>query len=220
MIELAKAKVLFARQQQLDKAVFDNHLSKLLPSKANELKEVLLGIKNIFGLLRINHSLASVVTPADSGNNSTAVAPYIVVEACQGSVIIRPLDDKELINIVSSHENNLYISGNFTKIEQDLLMEMFALCKQSKLVPKKMLRPEDITTADRDVILKKYSHLPLQLDSATSSYKFDGHSYVDITGNRRQVRPDIDILIDMYVTEENKQRALFNDKFRDVLDSK
>jgi hypothetical protein len=102
----------------------------------------------------------------------------------------------------------LIVQGVLGKQEVALLHDLFAACAQYRMKPKATLTAEDVSTSERARIQndKKYSNI----FELPGNWWFNGQYYIDISGNQRQLRPDIDRLVERYVVDENIKIDAYN----------
>jgi hypothetical protein len=73
-----------------------------------------------------------------------------------------------------------------------------------RLKTNELLRITDLTDNVLYGIQNKYSHKPVE------GWWFDGTMYVDINGNKRMLRPDINDVANAYIEIENVKIKKFN----------
>jgi hypothetical protein len=154
----------------------------------------------------------------------------ILIEANQGNIIFRELSTSPATAVTASlHANEIIITGLLknSKEEKDQLLSFFQLSQQYYLKPKPLLSKEDyhmpessFSTSQATTSHGKLYHLgrvqKLQTMNAYSSrplppgYWYDGQFYLDHQGQRYELRPDIDEIIQDYMERENKKRSLYN----------
>jgi hypothetical protein len=71
--------------------------------------------------------------------------------------------------------------------------------------------PSEVCEKTRLLVQKEWYKKPLP-----SGWWFDGAAYIDISGSRRVLRPDIDSLVELYVVDENVKIAAYNELLVDL----
>ena len=138
---------------------------------------------------------------------------FASVEACRGSVIIRPLSvdyhgrgNSPSLSSSSINVNSLCLQSVLDDKNSIVLEAMFENCFEFVLSSKSLSTVESLT---HEVVLKVQganSSIPLP-----SGWWFDGNFYTDVYGSKMPLRPDIDDLCEVYVSKENDQIKLFNE---------
>lgn len=189
LIQLAKAKVMSARQEEEGQKIYQCAVTRLKKTRASAGAEEVLhrlvrGVRSVHGVVQL---------AAGTG----------VLEANGSFVVVRPCPDHAEASAVG-----LTIQGVLGKQEVALLEELFAACAQFRLQPRAKRTPEEVTLAERLAIQlnKKYA----DQCALPGNWWFDGQTYVDINGTRRPLRPDIDKLVDLYLVDEHAQVAEYN----------
>lgn len=188
LIQLAKAKVMSARQEEEGQKLYHFAVARLKKTKAaagNEevLTRLVRGVRSVHGAVHLASGAG-------------------VLEANSSFVVVRPSA------AVDASAVGLTVQGVLGKQEIALLEELFTACAQFKLQPRVRRSSEDVSQAERISIQlnKKYS----DKFALPGNWWFDGQTYVDINGTRRPLRPDIEKLVDLFLADEHAQVAEYN----------
>jgi hypothetical protein len=95
-----------------------------------------------------------------------------------------------------------------------MLHRIVAVCEQHPLctkapISRQSLSNRDILTAQVKYCGKNHTKRPLP-----GGWWFDGHVYLDVTGNRRPYRPDIEDILAEHLAVVNKEVTSYNDFVR------
>ena len=226
-IYLAHVKVLASRQSKEEAVHFAAGL-KGLQSTSGGVR----GVRSVHGIVTISSGTASrplnaVTSKGAAAASSTAAASSssfssrVVIEACAGSIIVRPLVDDSIVGglasacnylpMISDQADGLIVHGVFGKEDRDSLESLFCLCQKKRLEARPVARKEDLGTAHLFRVQRANSLVPLP-----NGWWFNGNMYVDIKGTQRALRPDIDVLVEEYLLERNKQVKVYNDSLESL----
>lgn len=222
VIQLAKAKVMSARQEEEGRRVYQQTVDRLSKSKAaggstgkgkgedDVLQRLIRGVRSV-------HGVVSLPTGAVSVQDPEAASPVRARPPQQGAASRAFLEGNSVFAVLrptplgldtSSREVGLVVHGVLGKQEIALLEELFAACAQFKLQPRPALALDDVNLADRLRVQNtdKYA----SQCALPGNWWYDGQTYVDISGTRRPLRPDIDKLVELYLVDENAKIAEYN----------
>ena len=224
VIQLAKAKVMCARQEEEGRRVYQQTVGRLSKTKATTsngkaaedvLQRLIRGVRSVHGVLQLPTGAVVVhesATPSNAHSKLPNTSNKALLEGNTHFAVLRALSAGSGVN--AGHKVGLVVHGVLGKQEVALLEELFAACTQFKLHPKALLSAEDVGLAERLRIqnLAQYS----SLFELPGNWWFDGQSYVDISGTRRPLRPDIDKLVDMYLVNENAKIVEYNAMLKEI----
>ena len=185
MLELARAKVLTTRQCEEASKQFDRRTTTLITGNLNQFKCLVLGLRGLCGVVSV-------------GGTSRGR-----VEAGAGFILARP--DDSVMPVV---KESLTVEGVFTKEDEVLLAELFNCCVKVALPRKKLVLTDALTANDKLLIQadQKYT-TGLALPG---NVWYDGQTYVDISGTRSLLRPDIEVVVDKFLADENHRIHVYN----------
>lgn len=190
-LELAQIKTFFDIQFRRNK----EHLDSFLTKRKKELSESVYGA--IFGVQAI------IRLPKNYESS------YAFIEACSGSIIIRPLS----VAISSFDLDNFTICASIDNTLSNRLDSLFEHCWLQRLERRDHKELSNLEAADHEIINNKYSDVPLP-----SGWWYDGNGYVDIHGTRKAVRPDLENIGKVYLQEVNHDVELYNKMLIEVED--
>ena len=200
-ITLAKVKVITNKKHEEGRRVFNDYMTQVKAAKMNDVKSLINGIICCYGAIRLFsgkfRSGASNSSATSSINSNKSTVVYI--EASDSSILIRPHEDTD-----STRINNLHIHGALDDSDVSLFREMVTQCKLFKLKTKKLLNLADLSDSILIGIQNKYNHKPVE------GWWYDGTMYVDINGNKRMLRPDINEIANSYIDLENTKIKKYN----------
>lgn len=212
-VQLARAKVMLARQIEGGKTNFASKMEELLSKNATRFGSLGERVKTVHGSVALKsgmllHTSEKNSKPLVWDGNSTTGAGFI--EVCQGHIAVRASG-----TVVTGDADTewLTIQGTLDTDDVTLLNALLKLCATFKLQPKQTLQAGDISTTQRAVIQQdsKYKDMPLP-----SGVWFDGQYYVDINGTKLDIRPDIDALLAKFLIEENRKIKVYNSLLADI----
>jgi len=236
LIQLARAKALCSKQNEEGRRWFQQRLNELLPSTTHSaaaavtkngspspgsnmntliLDRLIRGIRSVHGTISLPTGIKAVHTPAEvhaSASVSVPVATSALLEAGSAFVIVRPA--ASALAIEEKLGDDLIVQGIFGVQEETLLKDLFKMCAQYKLNPKPLLTVDRVSERDRHAVQRnaKYSNkfeLP-------GGWWYDGQSYINLNGDRKQLRPDIEQLLNLYIEDENTKIAEYNSLLSDL----
>ena len=108
----------------------------------------------------------------------------------------------------SRYGATLIFQGCFTARQAALLRQLLHLCAQYRLRPKPHLTLRDVSKAEKLSVQANPNYCNLR--ELPAGWWFDGVSYVDIDGTRRDLRPDIELLLEAYVQDTNARVDEYN----------
>ena len=225
VIELAKAKVMSVRQEEEGRHVYTHNLQSLCKpqsstnttSKATTaattdevLHRLIRGIRSIHGLLQLPSGTRMWSTDSTTQTAFNVTGTMVVIEANSSYTILRPTPSPT--TATSSTEVGITIQGIFSKKEINFLTEIFKISSQYKLPNKELLTIESVTT-EQSLNIQNMTKYSSQC-TLPGNWWFDGHSYIDINGMKRLLRPDIDKLLALYIHDENLKIREYNEMLK------
>eukprot|EP01032_Pedospumella_encystans_P011063 gene11063-12896_t len=224
VIQLAKAKVMCARQEEEGRRVYQQTVGRLSKTKATTsngkaaedvLQRLIRGVRSVHGVLQLPTGAVVInesATPSSAHSKLHNTSNKALLEGNTHFAVLRALPAGSGVD--AGRTVGLVVHGVLGKQEVALLEELFAACTQFKLHPKALLSAEEVGLAERLRVqnLTQYS----SLFELPGNWWFDGQSYVDISGTRRPLRPDIDKLVDLYLVNENAKIVEYNAMLKDI----
>lgn len=228
VIQLAKAKVMSARQEEEGRRVYQQTVERLAKrkfvvgaskgtSKGEDevLQRLIRGVRSVHGVVSLPAGSVSVQEAASASPVRTKPTSVISNKAfLEGNSVFAVLRPMPAGAAASSREAGLLVQGVFGKQEIALLEELFAACAQFKLQPKPALTLSDVGLADRLRVQNtdKYA----SQCALPGNWWYDGQTYVDISGTRRPLRPDIDKLVELFLLDENAKIEEYNALLKEI----
>eukprot|EP00607_Mallomonas_marina_P010407 CAMPEP_0182422386 /NCGR_PEP_ID=MMETSP1167-20130531/8058_1 /TAXON_ID=2988 /ORGANISM="Mallomonas Sp, Strain CCMP3275" /LENGTH=467 /DNA_ID=CAMNT_0024600403 /DNA_START=46 /DNA_END=1449 /DNA_ORIENTATION=+ len=189
-IFLAKVKVLTQRQRSEGLKRLELNLNSIPSEKWKMLCNDMLSVHGTFSIRNT------------SQKNSTAI-----LEACTKHVMIKPQFSPS-----RSQDNNLLtIYGIFDNEECDIIRSIFSWCLCFSLSLQKLPSRNDISTVKRAEL-----QIPNLTDPLPSGWYFDGQLFIDCDGNRCNLRPDIDDIVNKYLQKKNEDISMYNSILEEV----
>lgn len=217
LTDLATMKVFSERRFAEEKLILQNLLDKIAIgegcSKAMTVTQMLrIGLISVEGLVRVRSSVAQG-NRSKAGNTSKHYSEfmYVYIEACKGSIIFKADQpgDRNTSDL-NSGVDSLTVQGSFRKPTLTLLMELFSSCGTLQLQPKVYLTRGDLTTSTIKRIHSRYCETNIIDKPLPNGWWYDGNVYLDIDGNRREYRPDLELILDQYLILKNKEILEYN----------
>ena len=110
----------------------------------------------------------------------------------------------------------LIVNGSFVEATKDLLLDIFQSAGFLHLKSKPLLTHSTVTLKMMEKVQLKYCGMNNEFRDLPGGCWFDGNVYVDINGNQRRFRPDIDDILEKYFIEENKKIEDYNALFKNL----
>lgn len=213
MTVLARIKVFTTRQYEEEKKLHEKNTSSFCSSLGTNLLHLSSGLISVSGLLRIRSgnilsSSSDARTPKGThlSTKSSSSKKYVHLEANKGSIILRPIDDSVSIpTSLDSTVNYLQLYGAMHQTEIENVNSLFSFCGEHKLGLISKVVSSDLSKAQLLDIQSKSLHIPLP-----NNIWYDGQSYVDSSGLRKEFRTDIDQLVDRYLDQKNIEVDRYN----------
>lgn len=217
---LSKVKVMSSRQVGAALAHCQAHLQQLIVEQRKNLQLARKAVMSVHGYVAVRQHGNTTAGPA-----LAQACKWVSVEACTGAIIIRSVEDAPTISMLAAQRHSvsasaeldaLTVQGLFSSTGPvaDVVRRIFSYCGVMRLQAKAFVSSStERATADLLAIQKKYGH-----DDLPSGWWYDGITYLDIEGNRREVRPDISQILEKYVAEENVKIQAYNDLLAEVED--
>ncbi len=138
-------------------------------------------------------------------NLKKAVEHVVVLEASAGAITLRPLE-----NFNNNHIQlgTIHAHGSFDELHINMMSSILQACIPYKLEKREKLSLHDIKKNDLIQFQKGSDHITSM--PLPSGWWYDGSNFVDINGNRRELRPDQDVVEKMYLERENLRIDAFN----------
>ena len=200
-ITLAKVKVITNKQYEEGRKLFNSYITQIKATKMSDVKSLINGVVSCYGVTRLSSGKfrSGVTNSSTTSSVSTNKSTLVHIEASDSSILIRPYDDAN-----NGGVNHLYMHGACNDSDTSLFRDLIKQCKLFRLKTKELLRITDLTDNVLYGIQNKYSHKPVEC------WWFDGTMYVDINGNKRMLRPDINDVANAYIEVENVKIKKFN----------
>ncbi len=207
LLALARAKVLTARQDKESRKRLEAAVSLLERHSPDELRGIVENIRSVHGTLIVKAGIVATRSDGDAIGALTLRQNTTIVEVCRGFVVMRPA------KIEVAPQSRLVVEGMFSVDDVAILTDLFAQCCQVRLPRREHLRASDFSDEYKQRVVQsdpKYSTRPLP-----GNVWFDGHSYIDIRGSRSLLRPDVALLAEDYVRDENNRIDQYNAQLKD-----
>jgi hypothetical protein len=166
---------------------------------------------SVHGIIRIKY------IPSNSTVDYSGVLDCTInlsIEACAGVILVRESEGND--DGQNTNSQNLTVQGAFVKPTEILLSKLFNSCEKLNLQSKCYLNHGDVTVKMREAAQLKYCGVNHKLRALPGGWWFDGNVYLDVDGNRRQFRPDIDDILDDYLIEKNKEIEDYNNHLNHI----
>ncbi|GMH91312.1 hypothetical protein TrST_g2151 [Triparma strigata] len=113
------------------------------------------------------------------------------------------------VGVAGAGEGLVLYGKGLSTAHFDSVMELFRLAEvRSKFEKRELPNLGDI---DREKIGKEYKHLELPDD-----WQFDGKAYIDFTGGKKRLRPDIDEIVQMELEKRSDYVARWNESVEEL----
>ena len=210
-IELARAKVFSARRYAAEKQAVVTMLTEVR-KQAIAVDTLRMGMLSVHGTLLVR-SMTQTNTTKNDSSASMMSNIWVTFEAHAGAIIVR---EASIVDENTNATCPLIIQGSFTSTSEAMLRRLVLVCEQRPLLRKIPVTRDSLTTQDILNAQIKYCGLNNQKLALPGGWWFDGNVYLDVNGNKRPYRPDIeDILVD-YMIEKNKIVDQFNQHIREL----
>jgi hypothetical protein len=177
-------------------------------SKESETLSVLhKSLLSVHGIIRIKYIPSDSLVSYSGGLDGMI---NLSIEACAGVILVRECEENDV------NSQNLTVQGAFVKSTETLLCKLFNSCEKLNLQSKSYLNHGDVTVKMREAAQLKYCGVNHKLRALPGGWWFDGNVYLDVDGNRRPFRPDIDDILDDYLIEKNKEIEDYNNHLNDI----
>lgn len=146
------------------------------------------------------------------------VRKIVLIEASSGIILIRPYEGDVIstsTSMCSMQVNTLYVTGVFDAMDKEIVSDMFQLCYPYHIQERKELTFCDLSSALLHEISAKHIDIPLP-----TGWWYNGSIYLDVHGNTKFQRPDIELIADIYLSQKNSELMEYNamiNKFKKVL---
>ena len=229
LIDLARVKVFTARRCDLERKELNETLVELkkrgtkakgTDRKAAEKVRVKEGVSDVsmlrVGLLSVCGAVY-VGGDVSFGPDSRLIRTdsnhgmWVTIEASAGAIIVKEYERNHANNFtVSSESQTLTAQGTFVRASKNILLDLFQACSVLHLVPKHLLTHSDVTAKMTEKAQLKYCGVNNKLRALPGGWWFDGNVYLDLDGNQRKFRPDIDDILDLHLVELNDEIGKYN----------
>jgi len=201
ILEISSIKLLTARQYDEGRAVLNSSIDTIMITRPSDIESVINGILSVHGLLRVRNRGTAI----DRNDEATTKfkSAWVHVEACRGSIKVKPVDDIAVDNV-----NVLTVLGTLTSSDASLLQSIFDCCYIHRLRPMALLDRTSVTVSHMLKMQDDAVNVPLP-----DGWCFDGAGYIDgnsMKGTRHQFRPDINVFVDKYLAVKNQEVVEFN----------
>jgi hypothetical protein len=215
LLSIAMKKVLTNMHVQELESNYQRHFDKL--TKSNGWVALLKNILSIKAVITIENE--RIQSNQTNTSFASGLQRKVLIEVNHGNIIYRevPGDSGEDYIIC----NGLFTSNNH---DQDLLQDLLRSCEKVPLSNKSLLKNDDffyvVTNTTANTEKREYNMAKVIAIQNIRKYRemelpngcwFDGSFFIDHTGGRYELRPDIDRIIDDYINHENNKRRQFND---------
>jgi len=196
-IFLAKVKI-FSQKQRLEGITrLERKFSSLPTEQLESLTAAILSIHGIFAV--------------DAQSRSGRMA---VVEASAGQVLVRQLvsaGNTSADEVRDCYDNALVVHGLLGDEHISLLGDLLRQCERYKLLPIPELTMRDVPAFKRNDLQASCLTDPLPI-----GWFFDGQHFLDYDGNKSSLRPDIDDIVERYLTTKNASVREYNQILNEV----
>ena len=176
------------------------------------------------------------ISPVNATSSSSSPSPRrVLIEANQGNIIYRELSSSSSSSSPFPENSEIIVTGLLpaAKEVQSSFLSLFQLAQQYYLKPKEILKkeeflvaPEDLARSNATTLHGKHYQMAkvLKLQGMSiyatrplpSGYWFDGSFFIDHNGQRFELRPDVEEIIDDFVSRENRKRLQYNRWLEDL----
>ena len=223
-VELARAKVFSARRAAQEKQGVVDLLSALR-KQSSSVDALRAGMLSLHGTLVVcsaaiggasedrgqasGSGSGSGSGPAPSSSSGGKV--WITLEAHAGAVLVRACGAPVNGGDGGREGWPLTVQGSFTGGSDALLHQLAAACAQHPLrtkppITRGALAARDILLAQVKYCGKNHTKRPLP-----GGWWFDGNVYLDVNGNQRPYRPDIEDILDEHLAVLNREVTAYNE---------
>lgn len=201
LLSLARAKVLTMRQGEESVKQYDRLSSAFLSPRSQQHQHIVRGLRSVHGVITLKSGYVVGAAADKAGLQHRTEDSVAVVEACAGYIVIRP------VACGVARTNRLSVQGILNKDDRNFVSQLFDYCTQQKLPRRALLKAADLTI---DTLLSVQGNSKYNTRPLPGNVWFDGHTYLDINGTRNVLRPDLDMLVEEYVRDENKKIEQYN----------
>lgn len=217
LTDLATMKVFSERRFAQEKLTLQNLLDKIAAAethcKAMSVTQMLrIGLISVEGLVRVRSSVAQG-SGSRAGNTSKhySESMYVYIEACKGAIIFKADQPGDrYTSDLNSGIDSLTMQGSFRKPTQALLMELFSSCGALQLKPKVDLTRDNLSASTIKRVHSRYCEKNVMDKPLPTGWWFDGNIYLDIDGNQREYRPDLELILDQHLILKNNEILEYN----------
>lgn len=212
LLLLAQVKAVSGFHQDLEQRKLNGKLESMIRTSQGDvdcLRQQMLSIHAVLPLSR-----GKILKMGDATMNLPDSEPLyegcsdsssgVYIEANNGFLICRVIQKAFSLEEIACG-GFVCFTGRFSTSSHVLLEDLIPFLKLSKYPNKKCMIFDDLTRSQLSYIQEKFSDVPLEGD-----IWFDGTSFVDIHGNRRDYRPDIRDLAQRYLDQKNKEIDKYN----------
>ena len=224
LTDLATMKVFCERRFTEEKLKIHNLLVKHAgspvgsQSKAMSVTQMLrIGLISVEGLVCVPSSSSSMAEKGSGGSKSLnpskhfSECMYVNIEASKGAIIFEECSLESFNTLdLNSGINSLTVQGSLRKPTEALLKELFLSCGALQLQPKADLTRDDLTASIIQRVHSKYCEKSIIDNPLPNGWWFDGNIYLDIDGNQREYRPDLELILNQYLILKNKEILEYN----------
>lgn len=191
-MQMATTKVVVGKQLQVNRDRMEEYLSR-------SVEPIML--KRIHGVLRSisgHIELPGGTLLADSTKCALFGRKVALIDACAEFISIRIVDN-------FGYDSKLVACGNMDSDEFNFVDNLLSLCYLHRLERRSHITYSDLTDHEILKVQKESSHVELP-----GGCWYDGNVYLDVSGSRSRLRPDIRILAEGYIAKRNAQFDIYN----------
>lgn len=200
-MQLATSKVVLGKQLKANRERICTHLArKVDPAMLKQVQGQHLSISG--------HLVLSGGTVLGTSSNVTIFGhKTVVLDACAEFISMRVVDDFEFEHSESTSRScgRLVACGTLNSKEFTFIDDLFSNSFLKPLERREHISFGDLTDLELSQIQQSCSHVELP-----GGHWFDGNVYLDMSGNRSKLRPDIRALSEEYITKRNAQCDTYN----------
>lgn len=201
-MQLATTKIIVGKQFEVNRQRISDFLSRNIDPKA--LREIRSSLLSISGHVDLPAgAVLSAGTKFVTKSHKTAI-----IDACSDFISVRIVDDyhfKRIQDSMNSESSRLLLCGALDSKGCEMLENIFAQCYLRPLDKRLHICYADISQSELMKIQETNSSVELP-----SGCWFDGNAFIDVSGSRSRLRPDIRELAESYIDLKNAQIDTYN----------
>jgi hypothetical protein len=155
------------------------------------------GVLSVHGVIRINRGVMH------GGSNAQSCFEVVSIEACAGSITVRPYS----LDVSSSDMDSIVYTGLIDEAHAKSLRDLASSCTIYEIP-----RTRDCTRSDlsEKVLIGLQRRAKNHAKPLPNGWWFDGSAYFDVYGNRRVLRPDIEDMARDHILTTNEDVDRYN----------